>query len=70
MSQRPLAFTNVRIVDPESRRDGPGALLVQDGVIAEVIKRVKPLALLYLPFGAQPGRTQRPASDLAEARQA
>jgi dihydroorotase len=35
---RPLAFTNVRLVDPESGYDGPGALLVQDGVIADVIQ--------------------------------
>jgi dihydroorotase len=39
---RPLAFTNVRLVDPESRYDGPGALLVQDGLIAEVIRGEAP----------------------------
>jgi dihydroorotase len=39
---RPLAFTNVRLVDPESRYDGPGALLVQDGLIAEVIHGAAP----------------------------
>ena len=28
---RPLAFTNVRLVDPASGYDGPGALVVKDG---------------------------------------
>ena len=35
---RPLAFTNVRLVDPASGWDGPGALLVQDGRIADVVQ--------------------------------
>lgn len=35
---RPLAFTNVRLVDPASGYDGPGAVMVVDGVIAEVAK--------------------------------
>jgi dihydroorotase len=42
MTARPLAFVNVRIVDPESRFDGPGALLVQDGLIADVIRGQAP----------------------------
>lgn len=33
---RPLAFVNARLADPETGRDGPGALLVRDGRIAEV----------------------------------
>ncbi len=33
---RPQAFTNVRLVDPASGFDGPGALLVTEGVIADV----------------------------------
>ena len=33
---RPQAFTNVRVVDPASGWDGPGAVLVRDGVIADV----------------------------------
>lgn len=33
---RPLAFVNARLVDPETGRDGPGALLLRDGRIAEV----------------------------------
>lgn len=37
MSAPCLAFTNVRLVDPASGYDGPGALLVKDGLIAEVI---------------------------------
>ncbi|HSV03877.1 MAG TPA: dihydroorotase [Phenylobacterium sp.] len=35
MSGRPLAFTGVRLVDPASGYDGPGAVMVVDGVIAE-----------------------------------
>ncbi|MDB5418076.1 MAG: hypothetical protein JWP50_1495 [Phenylobacterium sp.] len=35
---RPLAFTNVRLVDPASGYDGPGAVMVVDGVIAEASK--------------------------------
>jgi dihydroorotase len=33
------AFINARLVDPESRYDGPGALVVREGAIADVIKR-------------------------------
>jgi dihydroorotase len=33
---RPLAFTNARIVDPASGYDGPGAVLITEGVIADV----------------------------------
>ena len=36
---RTTAFINARLVDPESRFDGPGALVVRDGAIADVIKR-------------------------------
>jgi dihydroorotase len=35
---RPQAFTNVRLVDPASGYDGPGALIVTEGVIADVAK--------------------------------
>jgi dihydroorotase len=35
---RPLAITNVRLVDPASGYDGPGAVLVVEGVIADVAK--------------------------------
>lgn len=35
---RPAAFTNVRVVDPASGYDGPGAVLVVEGVIADVAK--------------------------------
>ena len=34
--RRPQAFTNVRLVDPASGYDGPGSLLVTEGVIADV----------------------------------
>ncbi|MDP3174488.1 MAG: dihydroorotase, partial [Phenylobacterium sp.] len=45
MSARPIAFTNVRLVDPASGWDGPGALIVRDGVIAEVFQGSDPGAL-------------------------
>ena len=35
----PIAFLNARLVDPESGYDGPGALVVTDGVIADVVRR-------------------------------
>lgn len=36
MAPRPLAFVNARLVDPESGYDGPGALVVHNGKIADV----------------------------------
>jgi dihydroorotase len=39
---RPIAFVNARLVDPASGWDGPGALIVQDGLIAEVLKGSQP----------------------------
>ncbi|MFL5297052.1 MAG: dihydroorotase [Phenylobacterium sp.] len=38
MTPRPQAFTNVRLVDPASGYDGPGALIVTEGVIADVAR--------------------------------
>lgn len=38
MSTRPTAFTNVRLLDPASGYDGPGAIVVTEGVIADVVK--------------------------------
>ncbi|HEX7884685.1 MAG TPA: dihydroorotase [Phenylobacterium sp.] len=35
---RPVAFTNARIVDPASGYDGPGAVIVTEGVIADVAR--------------------------------
>ncbi len=37
-SGRPIAFTNVHLVDPASGYDGPGALIVTEGVIADVVR--------------------------------
>lgn len=37
-AQPPIAFQNARLVDPESRYDGQGSLIVSDGVIADVAK--------------------------------
>jgi dihydroorotase len=36
MTARPIAFTNARLVDPESGYDGPGALIASGGRIGEV----------------------------------
>ena len=35
---RPLAFNNARLVDPETGYDGPGAVVVSGGVIADVAR--------------------------------
>lgn len=35
---RPIAFVNARLVDPASGYDGPGALVVRDGLIADVLQ--------------------------------
>jgi dihydroorotase len=35
---RPFAFNNARLVDPETGYDGPGALVVFEGVIADISK--------------------------------
>src|ERR1700761_2471711 len=35
---RPLAFANARLVDPASGYDGPGGLIVTEGVIADVVR--------------------------------
>src|SRR5688500_14848539 len=35
---RPLAFTNARLVDPASGYDGPGAVIVTEGVVADVAR--------------------------------
>jgi len=42
MPAKPLAFVNARLVDPETSYDGPGALTVRDGLIAEVVKSAQP----------------------------
>jgi len=39
---RPIAFTNVRLVDPETAYDGPGGVIVRDGLIVEVAKGAAP----------------------------
>ena len=39
MTDRPIAFVNARMVDPERRYDGPGALVVRHGEIADVAHR-------------------------------
>ena len=38
MSVRPTAYANVRLVDPASGYDGPGGLIVTEGVIADVVR--------------------------------
>jgi dihydroorotase len=42
---RPIAFVNVRLLDPASGYDGPGAVIVAKGVIADVVKGADPGAL-------------------------
>ncbi|HWW24976.1 MAG TPA: dihydroorotase, partial [Caulobacter sp.] len=37
-SSPPLALINARLVDPESGYDGPGGVIVSEGVIADVAK--------------------------------
>ena len=41
-SQRPLALLGARLVDPASFYDGPGGVLVCDGVIADVFRGSDP----------------------------
>lgn len=42
---RPFAFVNVRLLDPASGYDGPGAVIVTEGVIADVVLGGGPGAL-------------------------
>ncbi len=37
-SSPPLALINARLVDPESGYDGPGGVIVSEGVISDVAK--------------------------------
>jgi len=39
MSTRPLAFVGARLVNPETGYDGPGCLLIRDGVVADLIEK-------------------------------
>ena len=39
---RPIAFVNARLVDPASGYDGPGALVVGDGLIADLFQGSEP----------------------------
>ena len=45
MATRPTAFVNARLLDPASGYDGPGALIVTEGVIADVVRGQAPGAL-------------------------
>jgi dihydroorotase len=38
-ARRPTAFVGARLIDPQSGYDGPGCLIVADGLIAEVARR-------------------------------
>ena len=38
MSARPIVFANVRLLDPATGYDGPGAVVVSDGVIEDVAR--------------------------------
>ncbi|NNM73307.1 dihydroorotase [Enterovirga aerilata] len=46
---RPVLFADARVVDPRSGRDGRGAVLVRDGIIADVVWGATP----DLPDGAE-----------------
>jgi dihydroorotase len=39
MADQPIAFLNAHLVDPESGYDGPGCLVVTDGVVADVLRQ-------------------------------
>ena len=39
---QPTAFLNARLIDPASRYDGPGAVLIRDGRIADVVQGATP----------------------------
>lgn len=45
MTVRPQALLNARLIDPESGYDGPGAVLVENGLIAEAVRGADPEAL-------------------------
>jgi dihydroorotase len=45
MSQQPTAFLNARLIDPASRYDGPGAVLIRDGRIEDVVQGTAPQGL-------------------------
>jgi dihydroorotase len=38
-ADKTIAFLNARLVDPESGYDGPGCLVVADGLVADVVRR-------------------------------
>ena len=40
-ASRPLALLNARLLDPATKRDERGGLLVQDGLIADLGPQVK-----------------------------
>jgi dihydroorotase len=42
VSAQPIYFTNVRLVDPASGYDGPGAVLVKNGLIADIVRGQAP----------------------------
>ena len=42
MSVRPTAFVGARLLDPATGYDGPGALIVTEGVIADVVRGADP----------------------------
>jgi dihydroorotase len=37
-TERPLALTGARLVDPQSGYDGPGCVIVRDGLVADVVQ--------------------------------
>ena len=39
-----IAFVNARLIDPASNYDGPGSVIVAEGVIADIIHGEQPPA--------------------------
>ena len=66
---RPRAFVNARVVDPASEYDGPGALLVRDGLIYDAVQRSAFDALtLRRAFGRIEGLTVAICGDVLHSR--
>ena len=63
---RPFALTNLRLVDPASGHDGPGAVIVTEGVVADVAQGGE---LGALGNGIQQNSKQHDASQRAAPKE-
>ena len=72
--RRPILLANARVIDPSRDFDGPGDVLIADGVIRDAkrgIGAAQPLAHVARDFHAEaldPGRQQRGGRDHAHLR--